>query len=203
MADCQECWQSSVTPAVVLHLMLISSKIHSQHCTVCPEKLWPKSLYRISVHAAEWTLLLAEMLTFVLEDWVHFELQLGAISVPLVILLQLIDTGAEFTAGRGGPPNWGHWRPDKDNFTLHTNSGFNWAFPKLSVDSLKTSNNLILLHQRGEWLAELKPIWWSSWKGAHRGSQWFNLECNPTPATCHIHTTAWEEGGGEKLARSI
>ena len=32
----------------------------------------------------------------------HFEITTGgAISAPLVILLQLIDTGAEFTAGRG------------------------------------------------------------------------------------------------------
>ena len=69
--------------------------------------------------------MLAEMSTCSLEDWVHFELQLGAISVPLVILLQLIDTGAEFTAGRGGPQNWGHSRPDKEHFTLSTNSGFN------------------------------------------------------------------------------
>ena len=80
------------------------------------------------------------MLTCVLEDWVHFELQLGAISAPLVILLQLIDTGAEFTAGRGRPPNWGHWRPDKEHFTSHSNSGFNRASQKLSLDYLKTPN---------------------------------------------------------------
>ena len=55
----------------------------------------------------------------------HFQITTGAISVPLVILLELIDTGAEFTAGRGGHRNRGHWRPDKEHFALHANSGFN------------------------------------------------------------------------------
>ena len=135
---------------------LFHNPLTTLHCV--PREILTKLTLQNQRYAAERTLLLAEMSTCALEGWVHFELQLGAISVPLVILLQLIDTGAEFTAGRGEPPNWGHWRPDKEHFTLHTNSGFIGAFPKLSVDFLKTPNNLILLHQRGEWLVELKPI---------------------------------------------